>query len=70
MRQGAGEEVIRGACVRVCARARECLLRIFSMFLGLATGSFLAFNLVRGIQCQTIKYAKPGYERWKKVLKI
>lgn len=61
MRRGAGEEVIRGACVRVCARV--CLLRIFSMFLGLATGSFLAFNLVRGIQCQTIKYAKPGYER-------
>lgn len=54
MRQGAGEEVIRGA--------RVCLLRIFSMFLGLATGSSLAFNLVRGIHCQTIKYAKPGYE--------
>lgn len=40
MRQGAGGDVIRGACVRAC------LLRIFSMFLGLATGSVLAFILV------------------------
>lgn len=32
------------------------------MFLGLATGSFLAFNLVGGNQCQAIKYAKPGYD--------
>lgn len=32
------------------------------MFLGLATGSFSAFNLVRCIGCQIIKNAKPGYE--------
>ena len=32
------------------------------MFLGLATGSFSAFNLARCIRCQIIKNAKPGYE--------
>lgn len=36
------------------------------MFLGLATGSVSVFILVRSVRCQTIKYAKPGYQFWGK----
>lgn len=36
------------------------------MFLGLATGSFSAFNLVRCFGCQIIKNAKPGLRMQKK----